>query len=804
MFGNYLKVALRNLLRHKGYSAIELFGFASGLACCFTILLFTLDQLSYDRFFPHHDRIYRVGLNASLNNNLVNAAVSCPPMAETIKKEIPGIESAARIWSLQKPLVRYRDKTICEERFFWVDQSFFTVFGVTLIKGDTTAALTKPNTVVVTASAAKKYFDQEEPVGKVLTIDNTVDYQVTGVVPDPPANSHMHYDFLGSMDSVALSKGTIWLSNNFYTYFLARSGNTAKDLEEEVNAVAMKYAGPQVKGFLGVSLEEMLERGGRYRYFLQPLTDIHLKSHLDYEMEPNGNRTYVTICGITALGIFLIACVNFINLATARSASRAKEIAVRKTLGSGRGRLVMQLLLEVQFLCLLSLIIALIIARMLLPFFGSIVGKSISFSVLSGSQFFIALLVLLVASGVSAGAYPAFYLSSFEPVAVLKGEGGGVKTGHFLRSALVVFQFSVSVFLIFCTMVIFQQMSYVQNRNLGFSKDQILVIPKADALRTKMAAFKQELSQKAGVVASSNTSSLMGGSFSETLYQLPNTPSSEQQLVWTVIVDDEFLRTFQIPLVAGRFFSREQPSDSSGGIVLNESAVNALGLTKPVGKELSLVGAGRKFTILGVVKDFHFQSLRRAIQPLALHYIGLEDVGNFLSVKIKPGATGETISDTAATWRKFAGNQPFEYQFCDEYFSKTYVAEERMATLFLSFSILAIVIAGSGLLGLAALLTHQRKKEIGLRKILGSSTRGIVLLLTKEFSKWILISILIAWPVGYFFMHHWLQDFAYRTSIGFSDFLFSGFFAILISLLTVSYQVIRAARAKPVDCLKYQ
>jgi putative ABC transport system permease protein len=389
------------------------------------------------------------------------------------------------------------------------------------------------------------------------------------------------------------------------------------------------------------------------------------------------------------------------------------------------------------------------------------------------------------------------------PVAVLKGNGGA-KRGHLLRSSLVVFQFTVSVFLIFSTMVVFRQMHYVRTRELGFSKENVLVVPGVDLLGKQIGSLEHELARKAGVLSVSNTASLMGGAFSETLYQVPGTGSSEQQLVWTMIVDDHFMTTFQVPLIAGRFFSPEHPADSDSGVILNESAVRALGMSDPVGKELSLVGSGRKFTILGVMKDFHFQSLRHGIQPLALHYLGPNAVGSSLSVKIRPEDQSRTLSELDATWRKYAGSQPFEFQFFEDYFSKAYVAEERVANLFLSFSVLAILIAASGLLGLAALLTDQRRKEIGIRKILGASTSRLVLLLAKEFGRWVLLATFVALPLGYIFMSRWLEGFAYRTSIGAADFLWSGLLAGVIALLTVSYQVIKAARAKPISSLRYQ
>jgi putative ABC transport system permease protein len=808
MFKNYLKAALRNMRLHKGLSFITIFGFAAGLACCILITLFTIDQLGFDRHYSKADHIFRIGISAALNNNAMSGPVSCAPLAEAMKREIPEVEAVVRFTGGGRgaPVVRYKDKVFSEERFYWADPTFFDVFNTTFIKGDPRTALLQVNSVVLTRSMARKYFGSEDPLGKTINTDNRRDHLVTGVVEDVPRQSHFHYDFLGSLAVFENSRSTSWIGNNFYTYLVLRPGASLKAVEAKLQELVRLHAGPQFQAMFGVSWDQLLKSGARYSYFLQALIDIHLRSHYEYELEANGDISTVYLFSLVAFGVFLLACVNFVNLTTARAATRAREIGIRKAIGSGRGQLIRQFLFESSLTSFLAIILALVLAVLLRPFFNQLAGANAEIAVQGNPWLLPILLALLVLSGLVAGAYPAFYLSSFRPAEVLKGQQGGIKGKSFVRSLLVVFQFTMSIALIVGTLAINRQLNYMQNKKLGFSKDQVLIVKKTDDLGKQVQAFKEELLANPDITAVSNSANLMGDqAFGDNVYKVPGAEGVAQHIIWTMFADEGFVHTFNIKMAAGRFFEKDRQSDLLG-VVLNETAAKALGLTDPVGKELVLtIGPGgkpAKLTVLGVMKDFHFQSLHDEIRPLAIHGFGPDGFGKMVSVRFRPVAIPALLKSIETTWKRLAKGQAFEYEFFDEHFAATYNTEQNMARLLMAFSILAIAIACLGLLGLATFATQQRTKEIGIRKVLGASVLSLSRLLSNEFLKLVLLANLIAWPLAYFVMTHWLQSFAYRASLGWELFLFSGVLALCIALLTVSYQSIRAARANPVNSLR--
>jgi putative ABC transport system permease protein len=808
MIKNYFKAALRNMRLHKGLSFITVFGFAAGLACCILITLFTIDQLGFDRHYGNAERIYRVGISAALNTKTIKGPITCAPLAETMKREIPEVEAITRFngGGRGAPVVRYKDKVFSEERFYWADPTFFDVLPCPFIKGDPRTALSQANAVVLTRSMAKKYFGSEDPLGKTINTDNRRDLLVTGVVPDVPRQSHFHYDFLGSLAVFENSRSTSWIGNNFYTYLVLRPGASAKAVEEKLQVLVRRNAGPQFEKMFGVSWEQLLKSGAKYRYFMQPLTAIHLHSHLEFELEANGDISTVYLFSLVAFGVFLLACVNFVNLTTARAATRAREIGIRKAIGSGRAQLIRQFLFESSLTSFLAIILALVLAVLLRPTFTRLAGENADIVIKGNPWLLPLLLTLLILSGLVAGAYPAFYLSSFRPALVLKGQPGGVKSRSLLRSLLVVFQFSISIALIVGTLVINRQLHYIQNKKLGFSKDQVLVVKKTDDLGKQVHAFKQELRNLPDVLAVGNSANLMGDpAFGDNLYMVPGASGLAQHIIWTMFTDEGFLDTYAIELAAGRFFEKDRQSDLQG-IVLNETAARMLGLTEPVGKEIQrLVNQGSnnaKLTVLGVMKDFHYQSLHEEIRPLAIHWLGPEGFGKTVSVRFRPTGVPALLKRIESTWKRFAKGQAFEYEFFDEHFAAIYDAEQNTSTLLMAFSVLAIAIACLGLLGLATFATQQRTKEIGIRKVLGASVLNLSRLLSKEFLKLVLLANLIAWPLAYFFMNRWLRSFAYRAPVGVELFFFSGVLALVIALLTVSYQSIRAARANPVNSLR--
>ena len=586
MFKNYFKAALRNMRLHKGLSFITIFGFAAGLACCILITLFTIDQLGFDRHYPDADRTYRIGISAALNSNTFNGPVSCAPMAETVKREIPEVEAITRFLggSRGAPVVRYKDKVFSEERFYWADPTFFDVFKTPFIKGDPRTALSQANSVVLTSSMAKKYFGSENPIGKTINTDNRRDFQVTGVVPDVPRQSHFHYDFIGPLSIFDNSRSTSWIGNNFYTYLVLRPGASASATDAKLQEIVRLHAAPQFQMMFGVSWDQLLKSGAKYHYFLQPMTDIHLRSNYDFELEANGDISSVYLFSLVAFGVFLLACVNFINLTTARAATRAREIGIRKAIGSSRGQLIRQFLFESSLTSFMAIILALALAILLRPYFKQLAGENADIVIQSNPWLLPILLALLVLSGLVAGAYPAFYLSSFRPAQVLKGQPGGIKGKTWMRSLLVTFQFTMSIALIIGTLVINRQLHYMQNKKLGFDKEQVLVVKKTDDLGKQVEAFKQELLANPDIVAVGNSANLMGDpSFGDNVYMVPGATGVAQHILLNIYSDEGFLRAFDIRMAAGRFFEKDRQSDLQG-VVLNETAVRELGLTDPVGK----------------------------------------------------------------------------------------------------------------------------------------------------------------------------------------------------------------------------
>jgi putative ABC transport system permease protein len=807
MFRNYVKIALRNFVKHKGFSFINVFGLAVGIACCLMIVLYVLDEVSFDRYHEKADRIYRVGLRAFINNNAFDGVITCSPMAQTLAREFPEVEAATRIRNFGFPVFRYEDKVYSEERVFWVDQDFFDVFTVSFIKGDPKTALAEPLRIVLTRSMALKYFGYEDPLGKHLIADNRRDYMVAGVIEDTPRNSHFHYDFLASLSTYEDSRRPLWVSNNYHTYFVLRKGASPEALEAKLAELVKKYVGPQIQAAAGISLEQFFESGGQYAYFIQPLTDIHLRSHYEFELEPNSDIAYVYIFSIIALGILLVACINFVNLATARSVNRAREVAIRKTVGSMRGQLIRQFLAETTMMSFIAVLLALLVVQILLPLFNNITGKDLAIPYIENIYTIPSLLGVVLLIGLLAGIYPALFLASFDPAVVLKSETIGKTRKSGLRNALVVFQFSVSIVLIVGTFIVDRQLRYIQNKNLGFNKDQVVVVKKTDDLGDQIQTFRQELLKDSNIINATNTQRLIGDTFGNSVFMLAGESGEETHLLWTCYTDPYFVDTYQIEMAAGRYFEEGRQADHQT-VIINEAAVKELGLADPIGKQIVAPGPtqaqSQTFTIIGVMKNFHFESLHFQIRPLIIGLWEPNNRGRFVSVRINSEGIRETLAFLERTWRQFAGNQAFEYEFFDDHFGKIYQAEERTGQIFFVFSLLAIIIASLGLFGLAAFIAEQRTKEIGIRKVLGATESRIIFLFSKQFTKWVVMSNLFAWPIAFYFMNKWLQKFAFKPAISVWSFLFASLIVFVIALLTVSYQTIKSARSNPVDMLRYQ
>lgn len=802
MLKSYFKIAFRNLIRFKAYSLINIFGLAIGIAACIIILLFVTDEVSFDKHNEKAGRIYRVHTRGKLLGNELNMAVSPAPLGETMVNDFPEVTASARIFYTPNMLIRYKDNVFNETRFFWADSSILDIFTIRFIQGDPKTALDQPHTVILTESLTEKYFGNEDPMDKIINMEDGTPYTIKGVIENCPPNSHFRYDMFASLSSWGGNeRNDFWVSNNFYTYILLKEGTSATGLQKKLPEFARKYAGPQLQQLLGITFDEALARGYNYEFIMQPLVNIHLNSHLDYEIEPNSDIRYVYIFSVIALFILFIACINFMNLSTARSSIRSKEVGIRKVLGSSKARLVLQFLAESTLLTFFSVLIAIVLVEIFLPSFGTLAGKELRTGYFDNFLVIPALVITIIIVGTIAGTYPAFFLSSFQPVKVLKG-GAGAVSRNWLRSGLVIFQFTITIVLFICTFIVAGQMKYIQEKNLGFDKEHVLVIQRAWTLENQVQAFKDELMKNTDIISVSNTDNLPGRNFNQTVFKPEDAPLSQQYPLATMGTDYDFAKTLGLKVLDGRFFSKEISTDTTA-VVLNEEAVKFMELKDPLGKRLILPGQNNPpITIVGILRDFHYESLRQKIRPLAV-FINKGGT-QFLAVRIKPHKVSQSVHFIQGQYKKFVPDKPFEYFFLDDDFNNLYQSEQKTGQIFSAFSILAIFIACLGLLGLTAFTVERRIKEIGIRKVLGASVSKIIFLIAKEFLKWIIIANLIAWPIAYYFMNNWLENFAYRAGITLWSFIYSGVIALIIALLTVSSQIIKAAASNPVEALRYE
>lgn len=808
MLKNYFNVALRNLVKHKFYSLINVLGLSIGLTCFLMISLYVVDELSYDNFHADAERIYRMDFSGNLNSSEFITALASAPAGPTMPNEFPEVETATRIRGTGNWIIKRKndDNSYNEDDVAFVDANFFEFWSFELLKGDPSTCLTRPNTLVINETLAKKLFEDEDPVGQIVVLDNDEDWEITGVYKDMPTNSHFNYDFMLSMESRDEAKQKFWMSFNFNTYLKLQPGTDPAELEAKFPDLIDKYIGPEIEQFMGATMEEFFNAGNRAGFYLFPLTDIHLKSDKLGELAPNGDIKYVLIFTAIALFILILACINFMNLSTARSAGRAKEVGVRKVMGAYKSQLRKQFLTEAFLITLISIFIAYGLSFLLLGQFNELAEKQMSFQSLLTTNFILIMLGVLVTVGFLAGSYPAFFLSRFRPVEVLKGKLNlGLKGGG-LRSTLVVLQFCVSIVMIIGTAIVYQQLSYIQNKKLGFSKDHVLMIHDPWMMGDKADSYKNEVLGHTSILKGTMSGFLPVPSNNNNNLWFPGAnPTKDQSYVFSEFrVDHDYLSTLDIEIKEGRDFSREFLSDSSA-ILLNEAAVERLGWEDPVGMKLSTYGGSQEnpivetYTVIGIVKNFHFQSLRNRIEPLLFE---LGRSRGYLSLKIDGQNIPSTVDYLQEKWVEFAPGQPFQYSFLDQRFNDMYQSEQKLGNIFGVFAFLAIFIACLGLYGLAAFTAEQRTKEIGVRKVLGASIMSIITLLSKEFLKLVGIAFLIAAPLSYYFMDSWLQDFENRTNINVMVFLMAGIVALVIAWVTMSFQSWNAARVNPAKSLK--
>ncbi|MFH1942924.1 MAG: ABC transporter permease [bacterium] len=782
MFKNYLKIALRNIFRHKGYSLIHISGLAIGIACCTLILLWVRDELSYDRFHENRDHLYRVALDP-LGANEVHEMVTPGILAGIMKKEFPEVIKSTRYTSYR--LSFKINNTSIEEYGGFADPDIFQMFTFPFTKGDPATAIDHPNAIVISQRLADRYFAGEDPIGKTLTTTRSTDFIVTGVMQNVPHNSHLQFDFLVSFELLGQYGMPIdnWSNVSFITYVQLRRDATMMEVNQKIKTL-IEIHDPD-----------------HNMYYLQPLSRVHLysKFNFDFANSNQGDITYIRIFIIIAIFILSIACINFMNLATARSLKRAKEIGLRKVVGAKRSQLIGQFLGEAVLMVTVGFILALLIIVLVLPSFYSLTGKP---AVISRLDFRLVLtfISILVITGFFSGMYPAWFLSSFIPARVLKGTRiQGSSHSSFLRNALVIFQFSLSIMLIIGTLMVQKQLTLIRNSKLGFEKENLIYMSMRGNLQRNYQAVKNQLLQHPNIlnVASSGYLPIDVGSGTSGADWDGKDPDTRIQMQ-IIPVNYDFYDTYKMEMSQGRFFAKEFATDTSG-VILNEAAIAAMGMEDPLGKRFT---AGKDYRIIGVIKDFHYKSLHTKVEPLILKLI--PEWANYLSVRITDMDVPATINLLEKIWKENCPEYPFEYHFLDETIDRQYISEQRMNKIFLYFTIFAIFISCLGLLGLAAFIVEQSTKEIGIRKVLGASVTGIFVHLSLRFIKWVVLANIIAWPIAYFAMNNWLQNFAYRTSLNIWIFILPCLMAMIIALLTVSYQSIKAATANPVNSLRHE
>jgi putative ABC transport system permease protein len=803
MLRNYLKIAWRNLMLRKAYTAINILGLAIGLAACLLIVLFIQHELSYDKYHAKTKRMYRMTINGMLAGKGITATYASAPAGPALIREIPGIETTTRMVSRGTFIVKKGTESFKEERVIFADSNFFNVFSIPLLKGNPKTILREPKTLVITQTIANKYFGDADPIGKTLTFGEKDVYRITGLCKDVPSNTHFHYDMFASINGEQL--GAKWLSSGALTYVVLREGYSVEKLNAAMPAIVDKYIGPEIKEFIGISHAEFKKRGDKIEFVFQPIADIHLKSHIDGEIEANSDIKYVYIFSAIALFILMIACINFMNLSTAGSANRAKEVGIRKVLGSVQGQLIGQFLSESVLVTFMALGAALVIVAVALPYFNQLSGKAFDVSILVKGMMLPAILLSCLFIGLLAGSYPAFFLSAFKPVSVLKGKISAGFKSSWLRSTLVTTQFVVSIGMIIGTIVVYRQLSFIQNKKVGFDKDQVLILHDTYVLGQKLNTFKDEIKQLSQVANATMAGYIPAGASNSggDGFELVN--GSDHPVTYrdkTYNIDDDYLPTLGITLAAGRNFSRNIRSDTAA-VLINEAAAKEFGFKNPIGQQLRTIGNGeplskRTYTVIGVVKNFHFESIHNHIAPLVMYY-GADTYQ--MAIRVRTSDIPNLLTALEQKWKGQTDN-PFSYSFLNERFNKTYLLEQRTGQLFSIFATLTIIISCLGLFGLAMFTAQQRTKEIGVRKVLGASVLSVVVLLSKDFVRLILIAILIVTPIAWFVMNQWLKDFAYRVEISWWIFAVAGVLAIAVALLTVSFQSIKAALMNPIKSLR--
>lgn len=799
MIWNNIKIAFRNLWRDKIFSLINISGLAIGLACCIIIFLFVSNELSYDKYHKDYQQIYRLGIEGKLGDMEMKGPFTSNPMAPALLSEFPEVEEAVRI-NRSSSIIQNEDKIFSESRIFWVDSTFFKLFSANFISGNPAQALNESKQMVITKSMALKFFGDIEAIGKSLKVNQNHDYTISAVIEDCPPNTHFQFDFLIPYFDYPQSRDNFWLNDGKYTYVKLKKGTKQGDFDKKLNTLVTKYVAPALKSALNMNYEDMVKAGNYYRFYSRPMSDIHLHSHSTFELGNNGDILNVTLFTIIAILILVIACINFTNLSTARSSKRAKEIGVRKSLGSSKTRLIFQFLFESVLLSLIAFTIAMIIVEFVLPITSVLIGKELSSNYINNPHLFFIFLGISIATGLLSGTYAAFFLSSFKPAKVLKGELSKGKNNLLLRKSLVIFQFSISIFLFIATFTVYKQMQFIQDKKLGFEKENVLVLKNADEI-SNIKSFKERIQSYPGIISSTFASAIPGEFLNGNIIGRKADLDPNQYSFRRISADEDYQKTLHLELVEGRFFNEAIASDSSK-VLINEAGVKELGLTNPIGEVIAR-GVTRPLTIIGVVKDIHGDTFRNKILPLIILPKDSE-YQTRLAIRYHADNKNAILGIIEKEWNNYTTNIPFEYYHLNNLIHDLHKKEYATMRTFSAFACLSILIAILGLLGLSSYTTEQRIKEIGIRKTLGSSVGDIIKMMNKDFLQWILISILISSPLAYFFMSKWLENFAYRANLDIWIFIASGLLSILIAITTISIQTWKAANQNPVESLRYE
>ncbi len=806
MIKNFFKIALRNILRHKVYSVINLIGLSIGIASFVIILIYVQHEFSFDKFFKNSDRLYRVGLKYNIDGVKFYSSLDPVPLASGLKQEFSEIEEVTRLYnkffSGGYTLVKYKEKQFREEKLFWADSTVFDVLSIKLIKGNKKKALVNTNSVVLTEETAKRYFEDEDPLGKILKFDDGQVYSVTGIAESFPVNSHIHFDMLASIHTNRrLINHPDWIDVKNYVYILLKEGAFIDQIKEQMPQFQKKYLEPEIKFITKLNYEEFIKKGNEFSFIFEPVTDIHLKTILESNSEPQSDIKRVIIFAIIGFVILLVACINFINLTTAVATQRAKEVGVRKVIGSTKRLLIVQFFIESSLVTFISILLSFFIIEQFLPIFNNILNLQLSLMQIHKWHFISIAILILIFVSLLAGFYPSVVLASFKPVEVIKGKYTSGKASRKFRFALVILQYCISVLLIIGTLVIYFQLNFMQSKSLGFESDNLLVIQRPNRLGQEAAVFKDIVDKNPNIINSTFSFGAPQMIVETMVYFTKGNDTEESFTVVRYPTDFDFIDTYGLDIKKGRKLDKSFSTDSTA-VILTETAVRIMGLENPLEQEIYYsYEKDLPLKIVGIVKDFHSESLHLPIGPTIIH-INRDRPPLYYTVKYNPAKTKETIIFLQDLWNKFLPGEDLEYQFLKDNIRTLYSHERQSGIIILVFSVLAIIIACMGLFGMASYMANIRVKEIGIRKVLGAGFWKITVIMIKDLLKWVAIANLIAWPLGYLIMSRWLQNYAYKINLNVSIFILAGVTSLFIALVTVGYQTIKAAYTNPVDSLR--